>query len=91
MALVPTKNKAALFSYYCGVGCIIPFIGFLFFLPALICGILGVVKANSDKEAGGMGHAITGIVLSLIGPFIGLAIFAVLTILGGIIMQAMQP
>lgn len=77
MALIPTKNMPALISYYLGVASLIPFLGCALAIPALICGVIGVLKANSDKEAGGMGHAITGIVLSVIGPWVVFGLFAV--------------
>ena len=77
MALIPAKNPSALIGYYLGVGSLIPLLGFVLALPALICGIIGVVKSNSNPEVGGKGHAITAIVLSIVGPFawIVLAIF----------------
>ena len=83
MALVPTKNPPALISYYLGVASLIPFLGCALAIPALICGVIGVMKANSDKQAGGMGHAITGIVLAIIGPWLVLGLFSLaMTILG---------
>ncbi len=81
MAVVPTKNPAALFGYYLGIGSIIPFAGLLFCLPALICGIIGAIKASKNPAVGGMGHAIAAIVLGLIGPAIGLGAFWLLTML----------
>jgi len=67
----------ALFGYYLGVGSLIPVLGMLFALPALVCGIMGAIKANADPQVGGMGHAITAIVLSIAGPLLwaGVAIF----------------
>ena len=68
MALIPTKNPMALIGYYLGVGSLIPLLGFVLALPALVCGIIGVAKAKSNPEIGGMGHAITAIILSIVGP-----------------------
>lgn len=86
MPLVPTKNMPALISYYLGVACLIPGLGCVLAIPALICGILGAVKANSDKQAGGMGHAITGIALSIVGPWVIIGIiyigFFILSMVG---------
>ena len=66
--LIP-KNTAALLSYYFGVfSILIFFLG----LPAIVCGIIGLCHAG---EKGGVGHAITGIILGLIGPFILPALF----------------
>lgn len=77
MALIPTKNPMALVGYYLGVGSLIPLLGLVLALPALICGIVGVVKAKASPEIGGMGHAITAIVLSIVGP-VGWAVAVVL-------------
>jgi len=70
MPLIPTKNSAALIGYYLGVGSLIPGLGFILALPGFICGIIGVVKSRSNPEVGGMGHAITAIVLSIFGPVV---------------------
>lgn len=78
MALIPAKNPLALIGYYLGVGCLIPVIGFVLALPALICGVIGVIKAKSNPEIGGMGHAITAIVLSIVGPLAWVAAVAFL-------------
>jgi len=43
-------------------------LGFVLAIPALVCGIIGVVKASAKPEVGGKGHAITAIVLSILGP-----------------------
>jgi hypothetical protein len=83
MAIIPTKNPAALIGYYLGVGCLIPLLGFVLSLPALICGIIGIIKAKSDPQAGGMGHAITAIVLSIFGPLVWVVLLMVLGFLGG--------
>lgn len=81
MPLIPTGNPMALVGYYLGVGSLIPVLGLALAFPAVICGIIGAVKANSNPQAGGMGHAITAIVLGLFGQLIWLAIFFVLTAL----------
>lgn len=43
MALIPTGNPMALVGYYLGVASLIPALGFLFSLPAIICGIVGII------------------------------------------------
>ena len=68
MPLIPSKNPTALIGYYLGIGCLIPLLGFALAIPALVCGIIGVVKASAKPEVGGKGHAITAIVLSIVGP-----------------------
>lgn len=77
MAIVPTGNPPALIGYYLGVASLIPCLGALTSLPALICGIIGAMKAKSNPAVGGMGHAITAIVLGLFGQLIWVAIFFV--------------
>ena len=78
MPLIPTGNPMALVGYYLGVGSLIPCLGAILSLPAIICGILGVVKANSTPQAGGMGHAITAIVLGLFGQLVWVALWFIL-------------
>lgn len=77
MAVIPTGNPPALIGYYLGVASLIPCIGALTALPAVVCGIIGAVKAKSNPAAGGMGHAITAIVLGLFGQLIWVAIMFV--------------
>ncbi len=75
MAIIPAKNPMALIGYYLGVGSLVPVLGLLVALPAIICGVVGVVKANANPQVGGMGHAITAIVLGIVGP-VGWALVA---------------
>ena len=82
MQLIPAKNPTALVGYYLGVGSLIPVLGFVLALPALICGIIGVVKSKANPEVGGMGHAVTAIVLSIVGPFAWVALLLVLSFWG---------
>lgn len=82
MALIPTGNPMALVGYYLGVGSLIPVLGAVLSLPAVICGIIGVVKANSNPQAAGMGHAITAIVLGLFGQLIWVALYFILVAAG---------
>lgn len=75
MPIIPTGNPMALVGYYLGVGSLIPVIGAILALPAIICGVLGVVKANSNPQVGGMGHAITAIVLGLFGQIVWVVLY----------------
>ena len=68
MPLIPVNNPAALVGYYLGVASLIPVLGVLTGLPAVICGGIGIAKARSAPQSGGMGHAITAIVLGIGGP-----------------------
>ena len=65
--LVPLKNGLALASYYCGVFSLIPAIGFILGPVAIVLGILGINKAKKNPRVAGAGHAITWIVLGIIG------------------------
>ncbi len=64
----------AIASLICGCLFLIPFLGVLFSLTAIILGIISLSKINKDKEAlGGNGLAIAGIVLGSIGVIIAIA------------------
>lgn len=77
-SIIPYKNGTALGAYYCGVFGLIPIIGFLLGIVAIVLGILGLKKASKFPEAGGKGHAITGIILGVVDlvlwPAVGLAL-----------------
>ena len=82
MPLIPTGNPMALVGYYLGVASLIPVLGAVLSLPAVICGIIGAVKANSNPQAGGMGHAITAIVLGLFGQLLWVVGYFLLMMVG---------
>lgn len=48
-----------------GIARIIPFLGLIFCLPALVCRVLGLLKAKKCPEAGQLGHAITATLFGL--------------------------
>mgnify|MGYP001403225031 FL=1 len=75
MPIIPTGNPSALIGYYLGVASLIPLVGILTGLPAIILGGVGSSKAKANSSAGGMGHAITAIVLGLIGVLVQVGIF----------------
>lgn len=69
------KNVPALLSYYFGVFSLIPFTCAILSPVALITGVLGIIRSRSNPQVRGVGHAITGIILSgLIAP-LGTALF----------------
>ena len=77
--MIPAKNPAALIGYYLGIFSLIPCVGLILSIPAIICGIIGISKANAEPEAEGKGHAIAALVLGIIslllyGGFIVLSI-----------------
>lgn len=62
-ALIPTKNMPSLISYYCGVFGLIPILGLLGSVAAIILGIIGLRKYNVTPTPGAKSHAIVGVVL----------------------------
>ena len=62
-ALIPTKNPCALTAYYLGVFSLIPCIGLLLAIPALILGVKGLSFYNQHPEAKGKAHALVGIIM----------------------------
>ena len=60
---IPYKNPMGLAAYYLGVFAVIPCAGLLLGPAALILGILGIRYRNKHPTAGGLGHAIAGVVL----------------------------
>jgi len=67
MPIIPKDNPMALIGYYVGMASLIPCLGCITGPIAIILGIIGAIKANSNPAIGGMGHAITAIVLGLVG------------------------
>ena len=63
--ILPTKNPVSIFAYYLGVGSLIcvPILG----LPAMVCGLIGLIKCISRKQTTGLAHSLSGIFL----PFVG--------------------
>jgi hypothetical protein len=64
--LIPYKNAKALTAYYCGVFALIPCVGGVLGVLALIFGFLGLRYAREHPKARGQAHAITGIVLGVV-------------------------
>jgi len=63
--LIPYKNMPALIGYYLGVAALIPCVGPLFGIAAVILGILGLQKKKREPHVKGTAHAIVAIVLGL--------------------------
>jgi hypothetical protein len=61
--LIPYKNPKALSSYYVGVFSLIPCIGFLLAIVAIVLGFMGLKYAKAHPTAKGQAHAIVGILL----------------------------
>jgi hypothetical protein len=64
--LIPYRNPKGLIAYYLGVFSLIPCAGLFLGPAALILGILGVSYSKKHPTAGGVGHAIAGIVLGAV-------------------------
>ena len=75
MDTIPDKNPAALIGYYLGVLSLIPCLGCVFAVGAIICGILGAVAAKRNPKMGGMAHAIAAISLGIGGPLFWIAMW----------------
>jgi hypothetical protein len=61
--MIPVTNPAALVAYYLGVFSLIPCLGLLLAIPALILGIIGLRKVRQNPQLKGTAHAWIGIVL----------------------------
>lgn len=73
--VVPFRNGPALAAYYCGVFGLIPVLGFVLGPIAFILGIIGLAKKKKNPKIHGTGHAIAGIVLGLIDPFLWIVLW----------------
>ncbi len=65
--VIPYKNGMALASYYCGVFSLIPVLGGVLGVIAIVLGVMGFQYAGKHPNAKGKAHAVTGIVLGLVG------------------------
>ena len=81
--LIPYKNPLGLFAYYTGVFSFIPCAGLALGPTALILGIMGVRYRNKHPTAGGLGHAISGIVMGTLTTLAnyGVILFAIVAAL----------
>ena len=68
--VIPYRNPAALVGYYLGVFSLIPILGTLLAIPAIILGIVGLVKRHHEPRRRGMAHAWLAIILGVCGPLL---------------------
>jgi hypothetical protein len=61
--IIPYKNPAALIGYYLSVASLIPLVGVLLGIPAVIMGIIGLRRRTRDPKIKGMAHAWVAIIL----------------------------
>jgi hypothetical protein len=78
--IIPYKNARALAAYYLGVFSVIPPVGALLGIPALVLGLSGLRFRRQNPEAGGRVHAWIGIVLGGLFGFGYLALVALVII-----------
>jgi hypothetical protein len=72
-SVIPYRNPMALTAYYLGIFSLIPVIGLLLALPAIVLGALGLGRSRRSAEAKGKAHAWTGIatgIVSVVGHVI---------------------
>ncbi len=72
MALMPVNNPKSLIAYYLGFFALLPIIGILAAIPAIVLGIAATRYAAQLPNNEGHGHAVVGIILGVIGLFISL-------------------
>ena len=66
MALIPSKNPAALAAYYLAIFALIPVLGLLLGPAAIIFGFVGLRAEREKPEIEGKGHALTGVILGAV-------------------------
>jgi uncharacterized membrane protein HdeD (DUF308 family) len=76
--LIPYRNPKALAGYYLGVLALIPVLGLLLAIAAILFGILGLHYRTAHPEAKGTAHAIIGIVLGVVSLFFCHPLYAIL-------------
>ncbi|MGH7200611.1 MAG: DUF4190 domain-containing protein [Planctomycetaceae bacterium] len=75
--LIPYKNGAALAAYYLGIFSLIPVVGILLGIPAVILGIVGLKRARENPHVKGGVHAWVGIVMGSLMTLLWLAVAVV--------------
>jgi hypothetical protein len=61
--VIPYKNPAALTAYYLGLFSLLPCLGILLAIPALILGIIGLRKRSQNPAIKGAVHAWIGVIM----------------------------
>ncbi len=62
-SIIPFRNPPALIGYYLGVFSLIPFLGLLCAIPAIVLGILGLKRRKADPRVKGLAHALVALIL----------------------------
>ncbi len=79
-AVIPYRNGAALAAYYLGVFSLIPALGVLLGVLALVLGAMGLAAARRNPGAHGRVHAIVGILLAGLSLVVHLALVVLLVL-----------
>lgn len=77
--VIPYRNPLALAAYYLGIFGLVPVVGLLLAVPALVLGFLGLARCRRDVALKGKAHAWAGIVLgaaSILGHGLAAAFLA---------------
>ena len=77
--LIPYRNSLALAAYYCGIFSLIPCLGLVLGVVALVLGVMGWRKYCAQPACGGSVHAWVGIVLGglcALGNMVAIVIMA---------------
>ncbi len=61
--LIPYKNPKALLAYYLGIFSLLPLVGLVLGIAAIVLGIQGLKEAKRHPEVRGQVHACIGIVM----------------------------
>jgi hypothetical protein len=61
--VIPYKNPCALIGYYCAIASLIPFLGSIIGVVAIILGIFGLLAVKRQPKVRGTAHAWVAIVL----------------------------
>jgi hypothetical protein len=78
--MIPYKNPPALIGYYFGIFSLIPFLGALLGIVAIVLGVAGLIKRKNNPKVRGAVHAWVAIVLGAISVlgYGGFIMFAIL-------------
>lgn len=79
-SIIPYKNGAALTAYYLAVFSLVPCLGLVVGIPAIILGIIGLKKYRQNPAVKGTAHAWIGIILGSITTLLWLGGIAFIVI-----------
>ncbi|QDT36618.1 hypothetical protein [Stratiformator vulcanicus] len=61
--MIPSNNIPALIGYYIGILALIPCVGIILSIPAIVLGVMGLRKFSEDPSVHGKTHSIVALVL----------------------------